>query len=73
MSQEPSKVILYKRQGSEEETIQDGENTKSDSKNYRVNVERKGRGLVSPELMSAIRMECGLKLASEATDDRGSG
>lgn len=72
VSQEPSKVILYKRRGSEE-PIQDGENTKLDSKNCRVNVERKGRGLVSPELMSAIRMECGLKLASEATDDAGSG
>lgn len=73
VSQEPSKVILYKHRGSEEETIQDGKNTKSDSKKYRVNVERKGQGLISPELMSAIRMECGLKLASEATDDGGSG
>ncbi|XP_073138115.1 CRM-domain containing factor CFM2, chloroplastic [Henckelia pumila] len=72
VSQEPSKVILYKRRGSEEEPIQNGENTKVDSKIYGVDAERKGRGrLVSPELMSAIRMECGLKLASEATDDGG--
>ncbi|XP_075501213.1 CRM-domain containing factor CFM2, chloroplastic isoform X2 [Primulina tabacum] len=73
VSQEPSKVILYKPRGSEVEPIQDGENTKLDSKNYRVNVVRKDQGLVSPELISAIRMECGLKLSSEATDDGGSG
>ncbi|KAK7266208.1 hypothetical protein RIF29_18850 [Crotalaria pallida] len=54
ISQEPSKVILYRGWGA-------GEKPGSDVNINKVDKEREAKQNVSPELLEAIRVECGLK------------
>lgn len=58
VSQEPSKVILYRGWGPGDERASSNRNGTRDSRNSR---EHKELLLVSPELISAIRLECGLQ------------
>ncbi|KAI3452380.1 hypothetical protein Pfo_009045 [Paulownia fortunei] len=75
VSQEPSKVILYRGWGSGAEPDQASGKVNKDLENDSVGGEVKARPLISPELISAMRLECGLKsvneehVASEATAD----
>ncbi|PIN23560.1 hypothetical protein CDL12_03706 [Handroanthus impetiginosus] len=76
VSQEPSKVILYRGWGSGVEPNPASGTTKRDSKYNSTAGKVKTRLPISPELISAIRLECGLKsvneeplVASEATAD----
>lgn len=64
MSQEPSKVILYRGWGSGAEPEASG-NVNRDSKYNSASQEVNARPLISPELISAIRLECGLKSVDE--------
>lgn len=60
VSQEPSKIILYRGWGSQEEP----KSTKGKSKinsSPSAGMESKTRHVISPELISAIRLECGLQ------------
>lgn len=62
MSQEPSKVILYRGWGSGTEPGQLGKKANKGLKgDDSVSGEVKARTFISPELISAIRDECGLK------------
>ncbi|KAK6155155.1 hypothetical protein DH2020_009403 [Rehmannia glutinosa] len=75
VSQEPSKVILYRGWGSGAEPDQTSGKVNKNLKYQLVGGEVKPRLLISPELISAMRLECGLKsvndkrVASEATAD----
>ncbi|KAL0450626.1 UNVERIFIED_CONTAM: CRM-domain containing factor CFM2, chloroplastic [Sesamum latifolium] len=61
VSQEPSKVILYRGWGSGVEPDQASGKVNKDLKNDSDGGEAKARPHISPELISAIRFECGLK------------
>ncbi|KAL0350966.1 UNVERIFIED_CONTAM: CRM-domain containing factor CFM2, chloroplastic [Sesamum radiatum] len=61
VSQEPSKVILYRGWGSGVEPDQASGKVNKDLKNDSAGGEEKARPHISPELISAIRLECGLK------------
>ncbi|XP_011098529.1 CRM-domain containing factor CFM2, chloroplastic [Sesamum indicum] len=61
VSQEPSKVILYRGWGSGVEPDQASGKVNKDLKNDSARGEAKARQHISPELISAIRLECGLK------------
>ncbi|KAL0377472.1 UNVERIFIED_CONTAM: CRM-domain containing factor CFM2, chloroplastic [Sesamum radiatum] len=61
VSQEPSKVILYRGWGSGVEPDQASGKVNKDLKNDSDGGEVKARPHISPELISAIRLECGLK------------
>lgn len=75
VSQEPSKVILYRGWGSGIEPDQASGKGITDLKRDSMNGEVKARSMISPELISAIRLECGLmssteeRVVSEATFD----
>ncbi|CAN4082513.1 unnamed protein product [Withania somnifera] len=58
VSQEPSKVILYRGWGPDGERVS---SNKNDTRGPRNNTEGKELLSVSPELISAIRLECGLQ------------
>ncbi|OIT05910.1 PREDICTED: CRM-domain containing factor CFM2, chloroplastic [Nicotiana attenuata] len=58
VSQEPSKVILYRGWGPEGQRGASNRNGIRDSRNSR---EHKDQLAISPELISAIRLECGLQ------------
>lgn len=58
VSQEPSKVILYRGWGQDEERASSNGNGTRDSRNSRDHKELLS---ISPELISAIRLECGLQ------------
>ncbi|KAF3632823.1 putative metalloendoproteinase 1-like [Capsicum annuum] len=62
VSQEPSKVILYRGWGAGEERASSNGNGTRDSRNIR---EHKELLAISPELFSAIRLECGLQSDNE--------
>lgn len=63
VSQEPSKVILYRGWGAGNEPgpSQTMGKEKSDLENAPRSGEDKARPIISPELISAIRLECGLE------------
>ncbi|TXG58982.1 hypothetical protein EZV62_016811 [Acer yangbiense] len=70
VSQEPSKVILYRGWGAEEEYVHSGEKNKRSKTSVRREVTRGKTSVcrevapppaVSPELLAAIRLECGLQ------------
>uniref|UniRef100_M0ZLU4 CFM2 n=1 Tax=Solanum tuberosum TaxID=4113 RepID=M0ZLU4_SOLTU len=58
VSQEPSKVILYRGWGPGGER---GASNGNDTRNSRNSREQKELMSISPELISAIRLECGLQ------------
>ncbi|KAL7100771.1 hypothetical protein ACP275_08G015800 [Erythranthe tilingii] len=69
VSQEPSKVILYRGWGlytDSESNVRQNQDFKYDSTNKEV----KTRPLISPELISAMRLECGLKPVDEIETTR---
>ncbi|KAL3624202.1 hypothetical protein CASFOL_033018 [Castilleja foliolosa] len=69
VSQEPSKVILYRGWGFKSEPDQANRKKKYDS----MGVEVKARRLISPALKSAMRIECGSKsLTDDIPDDKPS-
>lgn len=55
VSQEPNKVILYRGWGAS--TTKDSNQTNSE---HEPNVHERIKPVISPELLSAIRLECGL-------------
>lgn len=61
VSQEPSKVILYRGWGAGEEFSQATGKVNKDSKNDLADRESNDRPVISPELISAIKLECGLQ------------
>lgn len=61
VSQEPSKVILYRGWGAGEEFSQATGKVNKDSKNDLADRESNVRPVISPELISAIKLECGLQ------------
>uniref|UniRef100_A0A5B6Z670 CRM domain-containing protein n=1 Tax=Davidia involucrata TaxID=16924 RepID=A0A5B6Z670_DAVIN len=64
VSQEPSKVILYRGWGAAEEPGQTVEKKRRDVR--KTSAGKDGpRSVISPELMSAIRLECGLRCEQE--------
>ncbi|KAH6830243.1 CRM family member 2 [Perilla frutescens var. hirtella] len=75
VSQEPSKVILYRGWGSGIEPSQASGKGIVDLKRDSMGGEVTARPIISPELISAIRLECGLissteeRVVSEATAD----
>ncbi|CAA0828485.1 CRM family member 2 [Striga hermonthica] len=68
VSQEPSKVILYRGWGLATEPNQASRKGNKDLKNESMGQEVKARGPVSRELLSAMRIECGMKSADDETD-----
>lgn len=61
VSQEPSKVILYRGWGAREENGRSYRMNRSDARKTSAGREGGPRPTVSPELRAAIRLECGLK------------
>ncbi|RVX08852.1 CRM-domain containing factor CFM2, chloroplastic [Vitis vinifera] len=61
VSQEPSKVILYRGCGAREENGRSDRMNRSDARKTSAGREGGPRPTVSPELRAAIRLECGLK------------
>lgn len=61
VSQEPSKVILYRGWGAREENGRSDRMNRSDARKTSAGREGGPRPTVSPELRAAIRLECGLK------------
>ncbi|KAA8523393.1 hypothetical protein F0562_009816 [Nyssa sinensis] len=57
VSQEPNKVILYRGWGAGEDPVQTVEKNKRDERNVSVGREDGPRSVISPELMSAIKLE----------------
>ncbi|XP_057491220.1 CRM-domain containing factor CFM2, chloroplastic isoform X2 [Actinidia eriantha] len=78
VSQEPCKVILYRGWGAEIETCRTVENNTKDVRISSASREGGVWPVISPELLSAIRLECGLKRpqeeekASQAVTELGS-
>ncbi|GER29456.1 CRS1 / YhbY (CRM) domain-containing protein [Striga asiatica] len=68
VSQEPSKVILYRGWGLTTEPNQASRKGTKDFKNESMGQEVKAHGPISRELLSAMRLECGLKSADDETD-----
>lgn len=67
VSDEPSKVILYRGWGAGEEVTAPRYGKSSRSTSYTENIENQTRYIASPELLSAIRLECGLQLSQQKT------
>uniref|UniRef100_A0A5B6Z5U5 CRM domain-containing protein n=1 Tax=Davidia involucrata TaxID=16924 RepID=A0A5B6Z5U5_DAVIN len=65
VSQEPSKVILYRGWGAAEEPGQTVEKKRRDVRKTSAGKEDGPQSVISPELMSAIRLECGLRCEQE--------
>ncbi|XP_015573686.1 CRM-domain containing factor CFM2, chloroplastic isoform X2 [Ricinus communis] len=65
VSQEPSKVILYRGWGAFDEPGHRGKKNAHDSGKTSVVKEESSRLGMSPELMAAIRLECGLQNKQE--------
>ncbi|KAL6960661.1 hypothetical protein U1Q18_038425 [Sarracenia purpurea var. burkii] len=61
VSQEPSKVILYRGWGAEVERGRTAEKNTEFARKTSAEIEGGLRPFVSPELLSAIRLECGLQ------------
>ncbi|KAL2528791.1 CRM family member 2 [Forsythia ovata] len=61
VSQEPSKVILYRGWGAGEDFAQATGKVNKDSKIDSAGGESNVRPVISPELISAIKLECGLQ------------
>lgn len=61
VSQEPSKVILYRGWGAREENGRSYRMNRSDARKTSAGREGGPKPTVSPELRAAIRLECGLK------------
>ncbi|XAR51812.1 hypothetical protein NMG60_11006550 [Bertholletia excelsa] len=65
VSQEPSKVILYRGWGAEKQLGRTVEKNKKDAKETSPSREHNVGPVISPELLSAIRLECGLQGTQE--------
>ena len=65
VSQEPCKVILYRGWGAEIETCRTVEKNTKDERITSAGREGGVQPVISPELLSAIRLECGLKRTQE--------